>query len=381
MVVKVLQSRGSTSSPLEYNEEKVSEGEAEIIGVFNKGEDKDIYEAFKRLERRNISVKNVSFHMAINPGEGEDMTEGRICSFACDLMQGMGYGNQPFIIYRHHDIERIHYHVLSSRICENGKKVNDYWENKRCENVSKELQQKYGFVYGKTSKLKLGAPVPPRRFLPRRGEVSEQLTQLFDECIRYHFTSFAQFKNILLSHGVKLHVIEGKKKTFYLKGIDEKGKVRTAPLGKNDLNRDLYSIYSTAVHSGRLTKAQFRPEREHIERAVALALRTSWNQQEFIEALAKHDIDVVLRKGKDGKITDADFISNVNYCAVNIDEMNSLNVDMIENIENNGEKENNAINDLMDALLSEENQGRSKEKDMKDDLELKKKMKLKMKIR
>ena len=381
MVVKVLQSRGSTSSPLEYNEEKVSEGEAEIIGVFNKGEDKDIYEAFKRLERRNISVKNVSFHMAINPGEGEDMTEGRICSFACDLMQGMGYGNQPFIIYRHHDIERIHYHVLSSRICENGKKVNDYWENKRCENVSKELQQKYGFVYGKTSKLKLGAPVPPRRFLPRRGEVSEQLTQLFDECIRYHFTSFAQFKNILLSHGVKLHVIEGKEKAFFLKGIDENGKVRTAPLGKNDLNRDLFSIYSTAVHSGRLTKAQFRPEREHIERAVALALRTSWNQQEFIEALAKHDIDVILRKGKDGKITDADFISNVNYCAVNIDEMNSLDMDMIENIENNGEKENNAINDLMDALLSGENQGRSKEKDMKDDLELKKKMKLKMKIR
>jgi len=40
-------------------------------------------------------------------------------------MQKLGYGNQPYIVLKHSDIKREHLHIISLRIDENGKKIND----------------------------------------------------------------------------------------------------------------------------------------------------------------------------------------------------------------------------------------------------------------
>lgn len=55
----------------------------------------------------------------------------------------MGYGNQPYIIYRHEDIGRPHIHIVSLRIDEQGKKIKDYKEWQRSTAVCRELERKY----------------------------------------------------------------------------------------------------------------------------------------------------------------------------------------------------------------------------------------------
>ena len=64
MVAKIMQPTPSMESPLEYNEEKVLSGEAQILGEFNKPDrDDSVIEAMGRLERHRFRSQSVSFHM------------------------------------------------------------------------------------------------------------------------------------------------------------------------------------------------------------------------------------------------------------------------------------------------------------------------------
>lgn len=41
---------------------------------------------------------------------------------ACQYMNEMGYGEQPFIVFKHTDIDRNHIHIVSVCVDEQGKK-------------------------------------------------------------------------------------------------------------------------------------------------------------------------------------------------------------------------------------------------------------------
>lgn len=61
-----------------------------------------------------------------------------------NLMKHLGYGNQPYFVYKHADMERIHFHIVSTRIdCETGKKIKDSYEKEKTQRFIKELEQKY----------------------------------------------------------------------------------------------------------------------------------------------------------------------------------------------------------------------------------------------
>ena len=121
-----MSSSSSMGSALSYNEDKVREGEAEVIEEVNVDRDHlSIHDTFARLETRNIRSKDVSFHMSVNPAEGEKLSKQQIKELVSDIMKGLGYEKQPYIIYRHDDIGRTHYHVVSIRTDHNGKKITE----------------------------------------------------------------------------------------------------------------------------------------------------------------------------------------------------------------------------------------------------------------
>ena len=115
MVIKIMASSPTMKSALEYNEKKVSCGEAEVIHTANVDPDLgNFIETLKRYERRNFSSKELSFHMSVNPSKTDGLSEGKAKELIADIMEGLGFANQPYAIYRHDDIARKHYHVVSS---------------------------------------------------------------------------------------------------------------------------------------------------------------------------------------------------------------------------------------------------------------------------
>jgi hypothetical protein len=67
--------------------------------------------------------------VSINPDPKDVLTNEQLSEIAQEWMQKMGYGDQPFIVYLHEDIERRHIHIVSLRVDENGKKIDDRFEH------------------------------------------------------------------------------------------------------------------------------------------------------------------------------------------------------------------------------------------------------------
>ena len=130
---------------LNYNEDKVSSKEAERIAVFNieQNDIRIIKETFDKYERWNIRSQDVSFQMSINPNNenGERLSNEKATEIAFRIMAELGYKNQPIIVYKHNDIEREHFHIVSIRTNEKGKKIRDRQEQNRLQRFLKTLEK------------------------------------------------------------------------------------------------------------------------------------------------------------------------------------------------------------------------------------------------
>ena len=69
-------------------------------------------------------------------------------------MGGLGYGEQPYIIYRHNDIDRTHYHVVSIRINHDGRKIPDRLERRKCNSLLKDMAPRFGIQVGRARPAK-----------------------------------------------------------------------------------------------------------------------------------------------------------------------------------------------------------------------------------
>ena len=145
MVVKIKPPAPSCSSAIQYNEKKVAEGKAEVIFSSKIANPKNPMETFSVYERGSRRCEKMSFHASINPAKADNMTQEKVIAFTKELMERLGYGNQPYIIYRHDDIDRVHYHLVSVRVDENGRKIPDRQEGRRCNKIREEGRGDQGY--------------------------------------------------------------------------------------------------------------------------------------------------------------------------------------------------------------------------------------------
>ena len=101
---------------------------------------------FTEIEERNTRVQKPGLHISVNPTVGDlvRLGDAGIRTEIDNLMKHLGYGNQPYLVYKHADLERVHFHIVSTRIdCETGKKIKDNYEKEKTQRFIKDLEQRY----------------------------------------------------------------------------------------------------------------------------------------------------------------------------------------------------------------------------------------------
>ncbi len=152
MVIKIHQAC-STKNALFYNERKVERQFATfyhsqnmpVVNPFH-GDKNDRYRVFQEIEERNTRVKKPGLHISVNPTVGDLVRLGDtgIRTEIDNLMKHLGYGDQPYLVYKHADIDRVHFHIVSTRIDQQtGKKIKDNYEREKTQRFIKSLEQKY----------------------------------------------------------------------------------------------------------------------------------------------------------------------------------------------------------------------------------------------
>jgi hypothetical protein len=113
----------------------------------------------------------------------------------------MGYGEQPFIVYKHEDIERKHIHIVSLRVDEQGKKINDNFEHRRSMTACRELEQKYGLVPADQKQKQENLPLKKVDY--KKGDVKHQIANVIRPIVKdYHFLSLKEYKALLSLYNV-----------------------------------------------------------------------------------------------------------------------------------------------------------------------------------
>ena len=249
MVTRVLGNTGSVSEPLSYNEIKVLRGEAKIIAVHNIEGDSlfSIRRTLLLLENHpaiHANTQTKGIHLSINPSPADSMDDQAVEGYVVDLMQLHGYGKQPYVLFRHDDIERTHYHLVSVRVDSEGKIIHDIYYRSLMR-IQNDLSKKYGFSVEYETDIEL-APSPLKKgMLNIIGQigVNVRTAMTFLHSGEPQLRIILKAYNVILKRGNTEH--NGQSYQFVsFRGIDDDGNFLIRPvLDKKVLGRPFDDIY------------------------------------------------------------------------------------------------------------------------------------------
>ncbi|WET03946.1 relaxase/mobilization nuclease domain-containing protein [Flavobacterium sp. YJ01] len=129
-MVAVINTGSSVRSIFNYNENKVEDGKAELIGDGNYP--LEAYEIPKEMRLKmllkqlelNSNVKRGSVHISLNFDSSENnLPKEKLMEIAKTYMEKIGFGSQPYLVYQHHDAGHPHIHIVSVKVKSDGKRI------------------------------------------------------------------------------------------------------------------------------------------------------------------------------------------------------------------------------------------------------------------
>src|SRR5579875_397500 len=128
-MVAVIHSGKSLRNILHYNEQKVSDGRAELIHSQNFAKDtellflKDKIGTLQKLASLNNRTKTNAVHISLNFDSSDELNGEKVKRIANNYMQQIGFGEQPFLVYQHHDAGHPHLHIVTTNIRCNASRI------------------------------------------------------------------------------------------------------------------------------------------------------------------------------------------------------------------------------------------------------------------
>ena len=314
---------------LAYNGEKVNEGVAKILEtnkVFSPADGTHDISAcmqdFMAYMPSHVLTKKPVIHISLNPHPDDRLTDEQFSAIAREYIEKMGYGNQPFVVYKHEDIDRHHLHIVTLAVDERGKKINDGNNFYTSTRILKELEQKYGLIPAQMRKEKEVFRL--QKVCYGDGEnLKKQLVSVIRPAAKfYHCPSFKEYRALLSTYNICVEEVKGEIRGKNYMGLlyfatDDKGNkvgkvFKSSLFGKSVGYEALQNRFK--VSKEKLKEKHLAPKTKAI---VAGALKRSATREDFSGNLHRRGIDVIFRENEEGRLYGVTFIDHNNGCVVN----------------------------------------------------------------
>ena len=207
---------GSLYGVLAYNQIKVDELHADVLFgnriIEPPGDNpytiEHISRSFGDYLAANRKTEKPILHISLNPDPKDCVTEEQFIKLAEQYMQRMGFGDQPYIVYRHNDIGREHLHIVSVRVDETGRAISDSYEDERSRKVCRELEQQFNLTPATKKEWKEGLPLSPVDY--DSGNLKGQLAGVIRPIAReWRFQSLGEYRAVLSLYGIAVDEVKG----------------------------------------------------------------------------------------------------------------------------------------------------------------------------
>lgn len=328
MVAKVISGK-NIRGLLNYNENKVGEGVAHCIAASGFGCDphgltfSDKLNRFRKVTALNQKVRTNAIHISLNFDVTEKLTNEQLSTIVSDYMTRIGFGEQPYLVYRHTDAAHPHVHIITTNVQRDGKRIDIHNIGRnQSEKARKEIEIAYGLVRAESRKKKQGLePFQVEKAVYGKSETKRSISNVVRMVTRsYKYTSLPELNavlrqfNVIADRGAEGTQMHSKKGLLYSL-LDEKGNKTGVPIRASSIY--YRPILVNLEKQFKLNEALRKPFREGLKDAINQVLKKRLSKDEFIKALANKGVFVLFRENEEGRIYGVTFVDNRNKVVFN----------------------------------------------------------------
>ena len=312
---------------LGYNFKKVEKGEANILLAAELYQSKegrytmeDVLADMEALIPKNCRTKKTVFHCSLNPHPDEKLSDEQLTQIAKEYMEALGYGNQPYIVFKHNDIAREHIHIVSLRIDGEGKKINDKFEKRRSKQITDTLERKYDLI--PSSKVADKAVEETPKIDITRGNIKEQVASVVRTVLKhYRFCSLGELNAILSAYNLAVEEVKTEFRGKKYDGLvyvptDDKGGKASTPIHASDIGRGMgYTAVQNRIQKSKQAIKPLIPAIRH--RILEVMYSSPQTEKALQQRLEEQGLRAVIRKNESGRIYGITFIDDKEGVALN----------------------------------------------------------------
>lgn len=331
MVAKIT-TPASVLRALNYNEKKVTRGQAECIyagGFLLPAKDLDFHhklERFNKLIVLNTRAKTKTLHISLNFDPSEKISKEKLTEIASVYMSKIGFEGQPFLVYQHHDAAHPHLHIVTTSIQENGKRIDTFNIGRnQSEKARKEIERAFGLVKATDRKNQLQeniTSVNVQRVKYGLSQTKRSITNLLSVVVnQYKFTSLAELNAVLKLYNVAAERGSEESKTYKNHGLhyrllDENGNKVGVPIKASSIYfKPTLNFLEEKFAQNESLRLPFKPR---IKTAIDWTLsKKTASINDFVLQLKKEKVTAMIRENEQGFIYGITFIDHRNKAVFN----------------------------------------------------------------
>ena len=322
----------SIEAALNYNEKKVLKGNAVCLHAANylkNAKEMNFYQklaGFERLNTLNERATTKTLHVSLNFDPSEKLNENKLLQIALDYMQKIGFGEQPYLVYKHEDAGHPHIHIVSTTIKQDGSRINTHNIGRnQSEKARKEIEQLYGLVKAERQRqlIKSGInPVDVEKAIYGKSETKRSISNVVGAVFsQYKFASLPEFNaalkqfNIVADRGKEDGKIYKNRGLVY-RILDKDGNKVGVPIKASSIScKPILDSLEKKFTVNETAKESLKP-------FVKIKLDDCLSQspstmKELMEHLKQKNIYTVLRQNAEGRLYGITFVDNQNKAVFN----------------------------------------------------------------
>jgi Relaxase/Mobilisation nuclease domain len=332
-MVAVIHSAKGFHRVLNYNEQKVTEQVAVCLEAANypkKTESLTFTQKLKRLENQaalNERTKVNGVHISLNFDPSEQFSNDKLREIATVYMDKIGFGEQPWLLYRHDDSGHPHVHIVTTNIKANGSRIELHNLGKvQSEKARKEIELMYGLLRPEDSKQRQQndlKAVNVQKVLYGKSATKRAITNVLNRVLNeYKYSSLPELNAVLLQYNivadrgsVTSRIYQNNGLTYSM--LDAGGKKIGVPIKASDFfNKPTLKFLEERFIINAPLK---QPHKARVKNAVDLALlrKDSHTLESLMQALSKEGIQTVIRQNENGLVYGLTYVDHRTKCVFN----------------------------------------------------------------
>ena len=306
------------------------------VAYFNK--------CFEPYLSANIKTEKTVRHISLNPDPADKVSDEQFTEMAQEYMERMGYGSQPYIVFKHKDIDRTHIHIVSTCVGIDGKKIPDGYDHKRSMAICRDLEQKYNLQKATEQEHKQSNKV----FKPvdyHKGDIKSQIASVVRYLPKhYSFSSMGSYNALLSLFNITAEEVKGERNGQPVNGLvyvalDENGNKASNPFKASLFGKDAGVAQLQKHFEQSKEKMKTTPIRSVLKNTIELAIHTTSNETDFKKQLIEQGINTVVRRNNSGRIYGITFIDHESRSVWNGSQLDrNLSANVFNDWWNNGNK-------------------------------------------